>query len=406
MTWLLSRNNENLICCMKNKMRWFSVCLLAGLLSGLAAACGGDDPLNPDKDKEPQVEVDPDIVEPIVPRNERIDDGRHVTAYVTYYGSLTPDAYIMTHINYAFAELYMVDGVYKGFKLQGKEARFENVVAQKKSNPDLKISLSFTHGVANSDNRQGGSFSALCKSEANRKAFAADCLAFLEKYGIDGIDLDWEFPGLSWSGAACDPAVDCDNYVLLVKQLRETLGSKYEISYAGYCADKVAVSGGWRYVDIAAMDPYVDYVNIMTYDLDEAPHHHSALNDSRAYKDCYRAVKAYVDAGVSPRKLVLGIPFYGRHSWSQSPTAVSYKSILQMDRYKYRRNQWDERAQCPYVETMSGEFFCGYDNPRSIAVKGEWARKEGLLGLMYWEYDQDDANGTLRKAVWNAVMTQ
>jgi len=316
-------------------------------------------------------EIDPEIEEPYVARNEAINDGRHVTAYVTYYGSATPDAYIMTHINYAFAELYMVDGVYQGFKLQGKVARFEGIVALKQSNPDLKICLSFTHGVANSDNKQGGSFSALGKSDENRKRFAADCLAFLQKYGIDGIDLDWEFPGLSWSGAACDPANDCESYIAIVRQLRETLGDKYEISYAGYCSDKVKIDAGWRYVDIKGMDPYVDYVNIMTYDLDAAPHHHSALNDSRAYKDCSRAVQAYLEQGISPEKLVLGIPFYGRHSWSDSPTAVTYKKILQMDRYKYRRNQWDETAQCPYVETMGGVFFCGYDNPRSIAVKGE-----------------------------------
>ena len=370
----------------------------------LLTSCGGDDPLTPGAGKE--AEIDPEIVEPLVARNELIADGRRVTAYVTYYGSLIPDAYIMTHINYAFAELYVTDGLYRGFKLQGKAARFESIVALKKSNPDLKICLSFTHGVANSDNKQGGSFSALAGNDANRKAFAADCLAFLEKYGIDGIDLDWEYPGLSWSGAACDPAVDTDNYVLLVKQLRETLGNKYEISYAGYCSDKVSVPGGWRYIDIAGMDPYVDFVNVMTYDLDAAPHHHSALSDTRAYKDCKRAVQAYLDAGVSPEKLVLGVPFYGRHSWSQSPTAISYKSILQLDRYKYRRNQWDAVAQCPYVETMEGVFFCGYDNPRSIAAKAAWARERGLCGLMYWEYDQDDALGTLRKAVWNGVMTK
>ena len=154
------------------------------------------------------------------------------------------------------------------------------------------------------------------------------------------------------------------------------------------------------------MDPYVDYVNIMAYDLDEAPHHHSALKDSRAYKDCDRAVRAYLDKGINPAKLVLGIPFYGRHSWSTSPTAISYKKILQLDRSQFRRNQWDAVANCPYVETMQGVFYCGYDNPRSIAIKGDWVRKEGMRGLMYWEYDQDDANGTLRTAVWNAVMTK
>ena len=379
------------------KSKW-SIGLLAALL---LVAC---EPLEVGSEPVPEPEVDPPVVEPVAVLNDRIDDGRHATAYVTYYGSLIPDAAVLTHINYAFAELYMVDGIYQGFKVQGNLSRFESIAALKKTNPGLKICLSFTHGVSNSDNKQGGSFSGLCKSESNRRAFAEDCLAFLNKYGLDGVDLDWEFPGLSWSGAACDPSCDTDNYVLLVKQLRETLGGDYTISYAGYCTDKVSVSDGWRYVDIKAMDPYVDYVNIMTYDLDEAPHHHSALSDTRAYKDCSRSVKAYLDAGVSAGKLVLGIPFYGRHSWSQSPTAISYKKILSMNPYQYRRNQWDEVAGCPYVETMNGEFYCGYDNPRSIAIKGDWVRKQGMLGMMYWEYDQDSAEGTLRRAVWNAVM--
>ena len=379
------------------KNRFILLFALAGLLLG---AC---DPLDSGIEPEPEPEVDPEIIEPEAMLNPRIE-GRHATAYVTYYGSLIPDPACITHINYAFAELYVRNNVYQGFKVQGNVSRFEQIASLKQKDPNLKICLSFTHGVSNSDNKQDGGFSAMSKSPEGRKAFAEDCLAFLKKYGLDGIDLDWEFPGLSWSGAACDPSCDTDNYVLLVKQLRETLGSDYTISYAGYCTDKVAVTGGYRYVDIKGMDEYVDYVNIMAYDLDEAPHHHSALKDSRAYKDCERSVQAYLNAGVSAGKLVLGVPFYGRHSWSQSPTAVSYKSILNMDRRQYRRNQWDEIAQCPFVETMKGVFFCGYDNPRSIAVKGDWIRQKGMLGLMYWEYDQDDAKGTLRKAVWNAVM--
>lgn len=377
-------------------------CFLQALLVLLAllvpAACERIEP-----EPEPEPEIDPEIVEPDVALSPRIE-GRHATAYVTYYGSLTPDPEVMTHINYAFAELYVRDGVYQGFKVQGNLSRFEQIAALKKKNPDLKICLSFSHTVANNDNKQDGGFSAMCKSEAGRRAFAEDCLAFLKKYNLDGVDLDWEFPGLSWSGAACDPSCDTDNYVLLVKQLRETLGTSYTISYAGYCSDKTSVSGGYRYVDIKGMDPYVDYVNIMAYDLDEAPHHHSALNDTRAYKDCNRAVNAYLTAGVSPDKLVLGLPFYGRHSFSTSPTAISYKKILQLDRYQYRRNQWDDKASCPFVATMGGAFYCGYDNPRSIGLKGAWVREKGMLGLMYWEYDQDDAKGTLRKAVWNAVM--
>ncbi|MBQ6309951.1 MAG: glycoside hydrolase family 18 [Bacteroidales bacterium] len=388
--------------------RYLPVWAIAAMM---LTACGGggngldgeDSPLGPDP--TPVEEVDPPINEPLVAPNARIDDGRHVTAYVTYYGSLIPDPTVLTHINYAFAELYMVDGVYQKFDLQGSKTRFQNVVNLKKTYPNLKICLSFTHGVANSNNKQGGSFSALCKSDENMQKFADDCVAFMEEWGIDGIDLDWEFPGLSWSGAACDVSCDTDNYVKLVKKLRETFGDKYELSYAGYCFDKQTVTGGYRYIDIKEMDKYVDYVNIMAYDFDEAPHHHSALSDTRAYRDCNRAVNAYLNAGVKPNKLVLGIPFYGRHSFSTSPTAVSYKSIIVMDAKKYRRNQWDATASCPYVQTMQGVFYMGYDNPKSIAAKGTWIRQKGMLGLMYWEYDQDDTKGTLRKAVWNAVMT-
>ena len=68
-------------------------------------------------------------------------DGRVAIAYVTWYGKAIPDPTVMTHICYAFAELYVRDGVYQGFKLQGNEDRFRQVVALKKKNPKLKISL-------------------------------------------------------------------------------------------------------------------------------------------------------------------------------------------------------------------------------------------------------------------------
>ncbi|MBQ5678532.1 MAG: glycoside hydrolase family 18 [Rikenellaceae bacterium] len=331
-------------------------------------------------------------------------DGRVAIAYVTWYGKAIPDPTVMTHICYAFAELYVRDGVYQGFKLQGNEDRFRQVVALKKKNPKLKISLSFSHTVDNSDNWQGGGFSALAKSDEYRKAFAKDCRDFCSKWGIDGIDMDWEFPGLSWSGHACDPAVDVENHVLLMKQLRETLGTRYLLTYAGYGMDaKTTSDGGRRYIDIAGVDPYVDWVNIMTYDLDAAPNHQSALKDKSAYLDCDRAIKAYLNAGVAPSKLVLGIPFYGRHSFDSSPSAIDYNKIILLDKSIYKIDNWDNEASVPYV-TENGKYYCGYDNPKSIGIKGDWIRGLGMKGMMYWDYNADDNQHTLCKAVWQAVM--
>jgi chitinase len=359
-----------------------------------------EDNINPDKPNNPN-NGEPDT--PFVPYDKI--EGRNVCAYVTYWGLKIPEPSIMTHLNYAFAELYVVDGEYKGFKLQGNQSRFETIVALKKVNPDLKISLSFSHTVSNSDNKQGGGFSKMASTDEGRKKFAEDCKAFLEKWGIDGIDIDWEFPGLSWSGHACDPSIDTENHVLLMKQLRETLGDKYILSYAGYVKDKVAVTGGWRYIDIAAVDPYVDFVNIMTYDMDAAPNHHSEIKSPKAYIDCERALAAYLNAGVKPSKLVLGVPFYGRRSFSTAPTAINYDRILSLDPNVYKIDNFDEAAGVPYVTLKSNNsFYCGYDNAKSIALKGEWLHRNGMKGIMYWQYDGDDARGTLRKACWQAVM--
>ena len=145
-----------------NKSRFLAIMVVSSLfaLTSCGGGGGGEKPLDPEEPSKPvEVEIDPPINEPVVAPKARINDGRHVTAYVTYYGSLIPDASVITHINYAFAELYMVDGVYKKFDVQGSKTRFQNIVNLKKTYPDLKICISFTHGVTNSDNKQGGSFS-------------------------------------------------------------------------------------------------------------------------------------------------------------------------------------------------------------------------------------------------------
>jgi chitinase len=338
-------------------------------------------------------------------------DGRVVSAYVTYYGTSMPEPQYFTHLFYSFAELYINSNKeYKGFKVEGSETRFQQIAQLKNQYPDLKICISFTNNVENSDNAQNGGFSILAKSAAYRLQFAQDCKAFLQQWNLDGVDLDWEFPGLSWSGNpdAYDVAVDVQNHVLLMQQLRETLGSRYLLTYAGYCLDKTAVTGGSRYIDIAAVAQYVDFVNIMTYDLDaadEGGNHQSALLDSHAYSDCTRAVQSYLNAGMPANKLVLGIPFYGRHSFSAAPMSINYKDIVKMDPAVYKIDNFDEAASVPYVTTVAGDnYFCGYDNEKSISIKGDWLLAKGMKGMMYWDYDGDDNKATLRTAVWKATM--
>lgn len=334
---------------------------------------------------------------------EELVEGRVNIAYVTWYGKFIPDPTYLTHICYAFAEVYVPNGTYQKFELQGDESRFQKIVNLKKVNPKLKVLLSFTNSVENSDNAGSQGFSALCKSADAMKKFADDCKAFCQKYGIDGIDIDWEFPGMTFGSNVFDAAVDVDNYLTLMKQLRTTLGSSYLLTYAGYCQNVKTVAGGKKYIDVKAVDPYVDFVNIMTYDLTEAPNHQSALSKPSAYWDCKRSIEEYLNAGVPASKLVLGIPFYGRRDFN-SGGSINYSDIIKMDKNAgYVIDNWDEEGNVPYV-TLNGKFYCGYDNPKSIGIKGQWAISQGMKGLMFWDYDGDDSMGTLRNACWNAVM--
>lgn len=356
------------------------------------------------------------------PKEETVEkvDGRCVIAYCTYYGTAIPDPSVLTQINYSFAELYFKDGKYDHFELQGKwdkysngETRFAKIANLKGLYPDLKICLSFSHTVANYDNAQAGGFSAMSADPETRRKFAEDCLAFCKKWGIDGIDIDWEFPTISWSGAACDKEHDTQNYTLLMKQLRETLGDKYILSYAGYTGSPEAPYG-MKYIDIKAVDPYVDFVNIMTYDIASgaAGQHQSALYKSSmsSYWDIERSVDEYLKVGIKPEKLLIGIPFYARHDWDNNGEDKGVVDFRDFDKEYtaakgFKTDNWDDVAKVPYV-TRNGKMWAGYDNPRSIAVKGDWIREKGLRGMMYWDYDGDDAAGTLRKAVWAAVMTK
>lgn len=376
--------------------------LLLAVVAMTLVACGGDDPIpEPTPDPKPDTEKEENALYP----NELYPevDGRVVVSYVTYYGSAIPDVKYMTHINYAFAELVEEDGVYQSFKLKGKESRFKQIVDLKKKKPSLKILLSFAGGTSDDkytpENKFGG-FSTMTKSDTDRKKFAQDCLDFCKKWGIDGIDIDWEFPGLSWyDDVEYDTSCDVENYTLLMKQLRETLGNDYLLTYAGYVFDMSTLDdGGHRYIDIRAVDPYVDWVNIMTYNMTSQAH--SALSNPKLWVDCKRAVKHYTEKGIAASKLVLGVPFFG-----DGEVTWTYKSIIAKDKTKYKIDNWDAASSVPYVtEIATGERLCAYDNPKSIVMKGDFARGSGLKGMMSWEYDQDDAKLTLNKAMWQATM--
>lgn len=173
---------------------------------------------------------------------------------------------------------------------------------------------------------------------------------------------------------------------------RKALGKDYLLSCATI-ADA-------RFVDFKAIEPYVDLVNIMMYDVGNPPFHHAALfrSEMSGRVTAQEALQAHLDAGMPVNKLVLGVPFYGRSVKGFGDT--SYGALAK--RTDVTR-MWDDVAKVPYL-VKKGEFVCTYEDAESLAWKCRFIKETGMRGAMYWEYRCDDEAGTLRNAVWKGVM--
>ena len=137
---------------------------------------------------------------------------------------------------------------------------FEDVAALKLKSPNLQLFVSIG-GWTFSDNDTVTQpvFGNIARSSANRQTFANNLVKFLDKYGYDGADLDWEYPGAPDRGGKPD---DTKNYVLLVETLRKTFdasGRKLGLTFT-------APSSFWylRWFDLPGMVKHVDWINIVS----------------------------------------------------------------------------------------------------------------------------------------------
>jgi len=316
-------------------------------------------------------------------RKRRGAADRVVVAYVTSWSDVMPDPAAVTHINYAFGH---VNDTRDGVRIDNEE-RLRSIVALKKVNPSLKVLLSVGGWGS-------GGFSEMAADKGWRWCFAAHCRFLVEAFGLDGIDIDWEYPTSSAAGISASTG-DTANFTLLMRDLRKALGKKYLLTIATVCDA--------RYIDFRAVMPYLDFVNIMAYDMERAPKHHAALYPSAnsGYMTASGAVEAHLAAGVPASELVMGLPFYGRGGERYSDFA-DYRTIRPSEEFAER---WDDAAKVPYLaDRQTGELVLGFENPRSIAVKCDYIRSMGLRGAMYWDYAGDNDSGDMRRAVRDGIL--
>ena len=312
---------------------------------------------------------------PVVNSSDRV-----ALAYVTSWSKVIPDPNYLTHINYAFAH---VNNSFNGVRIDNED-RLREILKLKEKNPKLKIMLSIGGWGS-------GRFSEMAADKKNRLSFAKDCKRVVDQFGLDGIDLDWEYPTSSAGNISSSPT-DTKNFTLLCRNIRAKIGKNKLLTFAS--------AANAKYVDFKAIEPLVDFINIMTYDIGQPPLHHAGLfrSEMTGNLSCEEAVAAHHQAGVPMNKLVLGIPFYGK---GMRGGGANYRSLI--NRFDLTE-MWDDVAKAPYMVDDQGKIITNHENPRSVAEKCKYLLSKGMRGAMYWEYSQDDDNLTMVKAVYNGVM--
>jgi chitinase len=299
---------------------------------------------------------------PVVGREYRTPGDFRVVGYFPSWSG-DPDKIqyrALTHINYAFVA-------------PTKEGEYYPVDESEKLG--LLVAYAHAFGVRVLASLGGGSdgkneaFRAIAADPSLTAAFCGNTMALLERYDLDGIDMDWEFPS----------AADADGFALLMSALADALHAAHKLLTIAVGADEF---DGVNCEDSVIAS--VDFLNIMAYDYGygQSGVHHSTYAFAQAAMNYWLA-----DRGVPADKVVLGLPFYGRSLVDRH--SRTFKAILAKDR------------DAPGKD-VSGEF--GYNGFATLRAKTlDLARALGG-GVMVWQLNQDaSGEASLLNAIFDAV---
>lgn len=328
------------------------------------------------------------------------------------------DANKLTHINYAFVNCIDSVAVLLNPKVDAENFRLLNSLKQ--TNPDLQILIS-VGGWTRSKN-----FSDAVLTESSRRLFAKTCVDIVREHKLDGVDIDWEYPGQRGDNNKFRPE-DKQNFTLMFIELRKELdkldaetGGKRHLLTAALGASQAFLDN----TEMAEVGKILDYLYLMTYDF-SGPNgkvgHHTNLysyNPDGASPSADQSIRNFIAAGVPANKLGIGVAFYGK---AIDASSTENNGLLQprapavagtpatsagqaggftrlketaIDKNGYTRF-WDKKAQAPYLFNPEKKVFISYDDEKSVKLKAKYVRKHKLAGIFFWEYFADPSGELL-----------
>lgn len=168
---------------------------------------------------------------------------------------------------------------------------------------------------------------------------------------------------------------------------------RFSDGYPGHGKSGEFSTGEWGAAyDYRALGRAADFLTLMTYD------HHGRLSPPGpiAGHAWVEEALGYAALRLTPRKIVLGIPLYGRE-WLETPHGTEARSLTFTEATGLLgqvgiQAQWDDRWRSPWFQYGDGfaRHTVWFENSRSLGEKLTLVRKYRLRGFAAWRLGAED----------------
>lgn len=289
------------------------------------------------------------------------------------------DVHAITHVNFAFAMI----GYDGSIQVEVNEG-LVSWIRQRENAPGLKVILAVGGGTGAATL----SFASMAANPTKMQQFVRSVRDTVNRYNLDGIDIDWEYPGDAEQG---------QQFLTLMTALRNALPSPLRLSTA-------LPAGEWilQYIPLVELAKQIDYLNLMAYDFVGANFANVAMTGHQAKlfstpenggASGASAVEYLTQQGFPVNKTLLGVPLYGRGFAGATGINQQFgggggaEYVVKELPLPGMKEYFDNEAVAAFA-VGNGQFIT-YDNQESVRAKAQFVRERGLAGLFYWQLAGD-----------------